>query len=685
MQRIRWSFALLATVLLVPLLMLLDRTLAGLERERDQRHQVVASRVFDETERTLSEFLEEERLRPPDHYFPVLRSGEASPLSRPPSREFVIDYFQIDAAGKIVTPRPERAALLGVRLLGLAGESSREDQESASPVPASSIDRISLERLEARVEKFVQSSKSAADLKKMKGRKEPSTVQRPGSTRAIQKIDLLERSEAIVYDDAADLDGIGQAFVDRADKTIAREQEKQEAYSSFEILERLNSAVRSRAGRLAEYSVARAPVQSLMRASSEPDGAMGMSSPPSPSPAASRALMASVAAPAEESIDSFAVAVPASSALAQRFAKAPMASLTVDDRHLILYRNTIIPGRGSYQQGLFLDLEKFSAWIEGRVVVETGLSRHVELDLMPIWELGADLPRRERRFLYDHRFGEPFEDLGARLALRSLPNDGASANIYLMGFLLITVSTVGLWAMYRRVAAAVHFAERRSNFAAAVSHELKTPLTAIRMYAEMLRDGMVADEAKRHEYYGTITSEAERLTRLINNVLEFSNLEKRNRKVVTKLAPIEPCLREVVQILSPHANSRGFTIALELGKGLPPVNYEADALQQILYNLIDNALKYAEDAEQKQIDVEAIAVDGGVRICVRDFGPGVSKEHRRHLFEPFYRGESELTRRTRGTGIGLALVKGLAEEMNAEIEARNASDGGFEVELRLRG
>ena len=83
---------------------------------------------------------------------------------------------------------------------------------------------------------------------------------------------------------------------------------------------------------------------------------------------------------------------------------------------------------------------------------------------------------------------------------------------------------MGLWAVYRRVATAVHFAERRSNFAAAVSHELKTPLTAIRMYAEMLRDGMVTEEAKRREYYETITSESERLTRLINNVLEFSRL-----------------------------------------------------------------------------------------------------------------------------------------------------------------
>jgi signal transduction histidine kinase len=373
--------------------------------------------------------------------------------------------------------------------------------------------------------------------------------------------------------------------------------------------------------------------------------------------------------------------------LQEQLAQSPMhrmASFAIDDRHLILFRAVTIPGQGHFQQGLLLDLKRFADWIENRVVVESGLARYIQFQLAPIEELGALGYRAERRFIYDHRFDQPFEDLGARLSLTALPDTGGSANIYLMGLLLIAVSTIGLWAMYRRVAVAVHFAERRSNFAAAVSHELKTPLTAIRMYAEMLRDGMVPDEARRREYYGTITSEAERLTRLINNVLEFSNLEKRTRTREITLGRVERNLREVIQILEPHAHSRGFTIKLKLEPDLPAVRFEADALQQILFNLIDNSLKYAEGATRKEIEVAAQAWEGGVRIRVRDYGAGVSAKHRPHLFEPFYRGENELTRRTKGTGIGLALVKGLAEEMNGEIHARNATGGGFEVELRLR-
>jgi two-component system phosphate regulon sensor histidine kinase PhoR len=88
--------------------------------------------------------------------------------------------------------------------------------------------------------------------------------------------------------------------------------------------------------------------------------------------------------------------------------------------------------------------------------------------------------------------------------------------------LLVVAVVVGLYALYRMVAVQVRFAERRGNFVAAVSHELKTPLTAIRLYAEMLRDGMIESDKKRSEYYSTITSETERLSRLINNVLELS-------------------------------------------------------------------------------------------------------------------------------------------------------------------
>src|SRR5262249_25064631 len=157
--------------------------------------------------------------------------------------------------------------------------------------------------------------------------------------------------------------------------------------------------------------------------------------------------------------------------------------------------------------------------------------------------------------------------------------------------------TLGVVALYRMVSVMVGYAEQRSNFAAAVSHELKTPLTAIRMYGEMLRDGLVSSETKRDEYHRHITDESERLTTLIDSVLELSRLEKRSRPVTLVTGPIEPVLREVAQLSMPHLKTERFELVVDAEDGMPPVCFERDALIQILTNLIDNAVKYARDAE----------------------------------------------------------------------------------------
>jgi signal transduction histidine kinase len=234
------------------------------------------------------------------------------------------------------------------------------------------------------------------------------------------------------------------------------------------------------------------------------------------------------------------------------------------------------------------------------------------------------------------------------------------------------------------VSVVIGFAERRSNFVAAVSHELKTPLTAIRMYGEMLRDGMVSSEAKRAEYYRHITVESERLSRLINNVLEFSRLEQGRREVALVSGPLTPVVCEVAELLRPHVEGQGFELRLEVAAELPAVRFERDALMQVLWNLVDNAVKYARDASPRCILLRGWHDGGGVYVAVRDHGPGVPPRHLGKIFEPFYRGERELTRRSKGSGLGLALVRGLVERMGARVTGRNLPDGGFEVEITFR-
>ncbi|HER19576.1 MAG TPA: HAMP domain-containing histidine kinase, partial [Chromatiales bacterium] len=238
--------------------------------------------------------------------------------------------------------------------------------------------------------------------------------------------------------------------------------------------------------------------------------------------------------------------------------------------------------------------------------------------------------------------------------------------------------------LYRSVALALRFAERRSNFAAAVSHELKTPLTAIRMYGEMLRDDVVPSEAKRQEYYRHITSESERLSRLINNVLEFAKLEKGNRRGRSVRAPVAATLAEVVEMMRPHAAEQGYELVLDVAPDLPAVRHEPDAFAQVLWNLIDNAVKYARGTGNPRIVVSARrdpSDDRRVVVAVRDHGPGVESRHLREIFSPFYRGENELTRTATGAGLGLALVRSLAERMGAAVRGFNHPDGGFAVEI----
>ena len=290
----------------------------------------------------------------------------------------------------------------------------------------------------------------------------------------------------------------------------------------------------------------------------------------------------------------------------------------------------------------------------------------------------------ESAYRFAHRFAPPFEQLQAQLDLASLSvkSPGGELLYPLTGGLVLAI-VLGLWALYRMVAVRLRFAQRRSNFVAAVSHELKTPLTAIRMYGEMLRDDLVESDEKRKEYYHTISAETERLSRLINNVLELSRLERRERPMDLRVGDVSQVVAEVVELFRPHAEREGVELRCRMASGLPAVGFERDALTQVLFNLLDNALKYGREGQPApRIEVCCEPAQNGVMMSVRDFGPGVSHQHLHAIFEPFYRAQDELTRRQQGTGIGLSLVQGLCARMGGRVQGRNAAPG-FEVRVIL--
>lgn len=292
------------------------------------------------------------------------------------------------------------------------------------------------------------------------------------------------------------------------------------------------------------------------------------------------------------------------------------------------------------------------------------------------------LPERDVAYSFNHRFAVPFEELEARLDLGPLGEESTGRLLYPLTFLLALSVVIGLYALYRMVAVQVAFAERRSNFVAAVSHELKTPLTAIRMYGEMLRDDLVESDEKRRSYYATISSETERLSRLINNVLELSRLERDERPVQLVVGDVRSLVAEAVEIVRPHAEREGFRLAVRCADNLPAARFDRDAMMQILFNLLDNAIKYGRGERDRTIEVCCEAARAGVQVSVIDHGKGVEAGHLKAIFEPFYRAQSELTRTQQGTGIGLSLVLGLVRRMGGDVQGLNRHPG-FEVRVTL--
>jgi len=246
---------------------------------------------------------------------------------------------------------------------------------------------------------------------------------------------------------------------------------------------------------------------------------------------------------------------------------------------------------------------------------------------------------------------------------------------------LAVVLIGGFWLMYRFALGQMRLARQQQDFVSAVSHELKTPLTSIRMYGEMLKAGW-ADEAKKRVYYDYIHSESERLSRLIENVLQLARLTRNTQRFDFKPVGTHELVDMVRSKVGSQIERAGFTLALRNDAPADTaLTVDADAFAQIFINLVDNALKFSASAATKVVEIASRREsDGGVLFTVRDFGPGVPKDQMKKIFELFYRPADELTRETVGTGIGLALVRQLATAMGARVDVRNREPG---AEFRL--
>jgi signal transduction histidine kinase len=247
---------------------------------------------------------------------------------------------------------------------------------------------------------------------------------------------------------------------------------------------------------------------------------------------------------------------------------------------------------------------------------------------------------------------------------------------------LARIILLGLFAIYQSTRTIVDLSERRSQFVSAVTHELKTPLTNIRMYIEMLEQGIAKDQEREQDYYRILDSEGLRLSRLINNVLDLSKLEKNQRHVDMQTGSLVEVIAEVQTVMREKLRMEAFVLNVAWGE-LKPFAYDREAMIQIFINLIENSLKFGKKAEQREITIKADQDTWRTYIQVSDRGPGIPRRALKKVFDDFYRADNTLTRETRGTGIGLALVRKLVSLMGGSVTAENNKGPGCTITISL--
>jgi signal transduction histidine kinase len=342
----------------------------------------------------------------------------------------------------------------------------------------------------------------------------------------------------------------------------------------------------------------------------------------------------------------------------------------------------------------------------GWVQPETGGARYgMELEMITVLSellpvLSAGLPANRRMALVDgagrtiHQTGGLDVAEGTEPALRvpigrALPHwevvlytpngtFGRTGRGYaLLSAMLVAVLFVSLFGsgilLLREAHRNRREAQQKTTFVSNVSHELKTPLTTIRMYADLLTEGRVSEPEKSKRYLETIGAESRRLTRLVNNVLDFSRLEQNRKKYNCSRFDLRETLEETIQLQRLRIQKAGMELTTDLPEAPAPVDSDPDAIRQVLINLIDNAVKYA--ASGKTLHIGMFHAKNGYSISVADRGEGIAPRDRSRIFERFYRVDDSLTAESQGCGLGLSIARRMMEDLGGSLSLLSAKGG----------
>ncbi|MAE68099.1 MAG: histidine kinase [Phycisphaeraceae bacterium] len=340
------------------------------------------------------------------------------------------------------------------------------------------------------------------------------------------------------------------------------------------------------------------------------------------------------------------------------------------ERQLLLLRRVVV-GDETVVQGCWFDWPVIEAWLLGEIA-----------DLLPAATLVPVLD------------GDRFESsrMVAALPIALLAEGAPTGAIPLSRPVrdMLAVAWAGVLvavgAVLVMIRATVTLSERRGAFVSAVTHELRTPLTTFRLYTQMLDEQMIPDEAKRRDYVRTLRAESDRLGHLVENVLTFARLERTNRADRSETVTIDDLVDRMRQRLEHRCAQAGTMLIVDVDDHARGSSLSTDvaAVDRIVFNLVDNACKYAGKGEELAPIRLCVHRDGGeVAFSVRDEGPGLGPEARRHLFRPFSKSARAAAHSAPGIGLGLALSRRLARSIGGTLRLVSSEGVGCAFELRL--
>lgn len=387
-------------------------------------------------------------------------------------------------------------------------------------------------------------------------------------------------------------------------------------------------------------------------------------------------------------------AFPAQPEIRSAFEKARLGQLYLDDNRQFLFAERYIfyPLPNGFA-GVLLSEGFVRDDLIARTIGETAGPSHTDTSAIAMVVTISDENGRvlfsngtpQDGYLLDSNFDPPFSSWKATVGLKNTNLDALARNSFLHSagatVLVLVVLLLGIALTLRATDREARLAQAKSNFVANVSHELKTPLSLLNLFSEILELGLVKNEAKKLEYYRVMRHESRRLNKLIDNILDFSKIEAGRKTYNFVAADMTEVIENVLLSYRYQIDNSGFDVHTNMQADLPPVLIDREAMTQVISNLLDNAIKYSRNVKRLSITAQTLGSDLSVEIG--DRGIGIPRAEHAKIFEKFYRVGNGLVHDVKGSGLGLSLVKHIVEAHKGTITVESDVGKGSRFTIRL--